>query len=272
MRALALNAGASNVNDDTPFLTTYRALWIRFPQMAGLSVGATSETHGRDAATQLFIGEDSGVVALYERLERPTTERIRHTQADRDSCIGRWGHLPVMPGTRLTLRDLYTSQLESGLVSLEEGVVPHWSWDGRIVLAGDSAHKYTPSTGQGCNTGMIDIVVLVNELNALLQSTQAPTREQIGSAFRSYQDARREVVTSECATSSHATSMATWQTGIHKFIDRRVFSLHTVQRFVISSGAKSAARTPAFKFISSQGMDLQGTDRVASTPVLVAAA
>ena len=141
----AIGSGSTELNAETPFLTTYRCLWVRFPKLPGLTVGTTCETHGSGAATQLFVGEDSGVIGVYDRLEQPTKERIRHTQADQDALIERWGHIPVTPNASHTLRDVYTSRLESGLVSLEEGVVDCWSWDGRIVLAGDAAHKFTPS-------------------------------------------------------------------------------------------------------------------------------
>ena len=256
MRSLALEAGSTEVNAEKPFLTTYRCLWVRFPKPSGLPVGTTCETHGHNAATQLFVGEESGVTGLYERLEQPTRERIRHTQADQDAVVARWGHLPVTPNAELTLQDLYESRLEAGLVSLEEGVVDHWGWDGRIVLTGDAAHKFTPSTGAGCNNGMIDIVVLVNELHTAMQNAQfasgdpnaVPSRVNIASAFNAYQNIRQGTVLAECAGSSRATITATWQTGIHKLVDRRIMSSHAVQRFLINRGTKDFARTPALNF------------------------
>lgn len=258
LRLRALENGSKEVNAETPFLTTYRALWVRFPRLSGLAVGTTCETHGHGAATQLFVGEESGVIGVYERLERPTKERIRYTEADQEALIERWGHLPVTPNATHTLRDVYNSRLESGLVSLEEGVVEHWSWDGRIVLTGDSAHKFTPSTGAGCNNGMIDIVVLVNELHAAMQnarkvsddSTALPSKVDLSKAFETYQSIRQATVTEECARSGQVTTTATWQTGVHKFIDRHVMSRHAVQRLLINKGAEVVASTPTLDFIS----------------------
>ena len=254
----AIGSGSTELNAETPFLTTYRCLWVRFPKLSGLAVGTTCETHGSGAATQLFVGEDSGVIGVYDRLEQPTKERIRHTQADQDALIERWGHIPVTPNASHTLRDVYASRLESGLVSLEEGVVDQWSWDGRIVLAGDAAHKFTPSTGAGCNNGVIDIVVLVNELHAAMQnardisgdSTASPSRADISKAFQTYQNLRQAAVMEECARSGKATTTATWQTGVHKFIDRNIMSHHAVQRFLINRGAENVARTPTLDFVS----------------------
>lgn len=149
MRDLAIESGSIQVNAEVPYLTTYRCLWIRFPGLPGLPVGLTCESHGRDLATQLFVGEQSGVIGVYERLAEPTRDRIHHTQDDQESLVEQWGHVKVTPKGH-TLRDIYTSRKEAGLVSLEEGVVDHFNWNGRIVLTGDSAHKFTPSTGAGC--------------------------------------------------------------------------------------------------------------------------
>ncbi|GKU09318.1 unnamed protein product, partial [Fusarium langsethiae] len=67
MRDLALNDNSDQVNEEKPFLTTFRALWLRMPtKFAGIHAGVTCETHGPGAATQLFAGEDSAVMGLYE--------------------------------------------------------------------------------------------------------------------------------------------------------------------------------------------------------------
>jgi 2-polyprenyl-6-methoxyphenol hydroxylase-like FAD-dependent oxidoreductase len=252
MRLRAIESGSAEVNEEQPFLTTYRGLWIRFPKQAGLSAGMTCETHGHNAATQLFVGEESGVMGLYDRLEHPTKDRIRHTKEDQDALIQRWAQMPVTPDAKITLRDVYESRLESGLVSLEEGVVDHWSFDGRIVLVGDAAHKFTPSTGAGCNNGMIDIVVLVNQLHSTLQKTAGacPSKAEVATAFKAYQDLRYESVVDACAQSGQQTVLATWQTGIHRFLDRQIFSRHVVQRFLINSGAEKLAATPTLDFVT----------------------
>ncbi|KAF2716481.1 FAD/NAD(P)-binding domain-containing protein [Polychaeton citri CBS 116435] len=256
MRRLSLAAGSEEVNLEEPFSTNFRALWVRFPKESDLAVGTTCETHGRDAATQLFVGEKSGVIGVYERLPEPTQKKVRYTEADQDALVDRWGHLPITGNSKFTLRDIYSKRLEAGLVSLEEGVVAHWSWNGRVVLAGDAAHKFTPSTGAGCNNGMIDIVALVNKLYPLALLSQAshgnesirPGPGEFESAFKAYQASRHDAVLTECAGASRATVTATWQTAIHKFLDCRVMSSHKVQKFLINSGAKSIANSPSLFF------------------------
>ena len=72
---------------------------------------------------------------------------------DEEAIVKRWDSLPIIPSGKLTLGEAYRSRTESGMISLEEGVVDHWSWAGRIALCGDAAHKFTPSTGKlMCNT------------------------------------------------------------------------------------------------------------------------
>ncbi|KAL6409977.1 hypothetical protein AUP68_06385 [Ilyonectria robusta] len=262
MRNLALEAGSPDINGEEPFLTTYRALWIRFPASisSGLQAGTICETHGRNLATQLFAGQDTAVIGVYERLDKPTRERIRFTESDQDDLIQRWGDLPLLRDGQLSLRDAYKAKLQSGLVSLEEGVVQHWSWDGRVVLAGDAAHKFTPSTAAGCNNGIIDVVALANELHKAIEQARtssqdpeaAPSTSQLASSFQAYQDARYLAVTEGRKLAGNVTAMATWQTGVHKFLDRFVFSLQSLQRFMSNYSASRIVQMPVFNFLEGE--------------------
>ncbi|KAJ4323558.1 hypothetical protein N0V84_004299 [Fusarium piperis] len=260
MRTLALKANETEVNNESPFLTTYRAFWLRMPTShAGLQAGITSETHGPGATTQLFSGPDTTVMGLYERLEKPTRNRARYTEEDQYALVERWGHLPLAPGGKLTLKEAFSRRTQSGLVNLEEGVVKHWSWDGRIVLAGDAAHKFTPSTGAGCNNGIVDVVVLANELYRVIQETRndgspaSPNSAQLADAFNKYQSLRLAAVTDACSGSGQATASATWQTAVHKFVDKHVLASHFMQSFFFSQGAKRMAQVPRMDFIKNVG-------------------
>lgn len=255
MRTLALKANETEVNDEKPFLTTYRGFWLRMPTSdTGLQAGITSETHGPGATTQLFSGPDTTVMGLYERLESPTRSRARYTEEDQLALVERWGHLPLAPGGKLTLKEAFSRRTQSGLVNLEEGVVKHWSWDGRIVLAGDAAHKFTPSTGAGCNNGIVDVLALANELYRVVQETASPNRSELASAFNKYQSLRLEAVTAACSGSGQATASATWQTAVHKFIDKHVLASHSMQSFFFSQGAKRMAQVPRMDFIKDAGV------------------
>ncbi|KAJ1333134.1 FAD dependent monooxygenase [Microdochium nivale] len=272
MRDLALQHNASlpahampvPVNDEQPYLTTFRCLWVRFPSVPSIPVGTTSETHGPGATTQSFAGTDTAVTGVYERLDTPTRERLRWTQADQEACIAKWGHLPVAKGSSLTLGEAYAARTEAGLVSLEEGVVESWSFDGRVVLAGDAAHKFTPSTGAGCNEGIVDIVALVNELYTLLPSSvsaeaaaRLPSKADVDAALQRYQRKRHAAVVAAGATSGQATNAASWADWPTSLVDRYVISVRLFQRYMASKLANLAtAKTPVFNFI--EGEDRKG--------------
>uniref|UniRef100_A0A8H7NLR1 FAD-binding domain-containing protein n=1 Tax=Bionectria ochroleuca TaxID=29856 RepID=A0A8H7NLR1_BIOOC len=230
MRILGLNAGSPEINEEQPFLTTYRCLWLRIPTSLcqDLKPGATVETHGPGAATQFFVGEETAVIGLYETLDAPTRG--------------------------LDLKKAHEGRVQSGLVSLEEGVVEHWSWGGRIVLVGDAAHKFTPSTGAGCNNGILDIVSLANEIHKAVESAGGaePSKALLDSAFKAYQDSRYATVTAGCGRSGQATAMATWQTRTLAFVDRHVLSVHALQKFLASRGSPETANMQVFDYINAE--------------------
>ncbi|KXJ88101.1 hypothetical protein Micbo1qcDRAFT_214667 [Microdochium bolleyi] len=262
--SLPADATPAPVNEEQPYLTTFRCLWVRMPSVPSIPVGTTSETHGPGATTQLFAADDTTVTGVYERLDTPTKERVRWTQADQDACIAKWGHLPIAKGSAVTLGEAYAARTEAGLVSLEEGVVDNWSFDGRVVLTGDSAHKFTPSTGAGCNNGIVDIVALVNELYTVLPSSasaesaaRTPTKVDVAAALQRYQRKRHAAVVSGCAISGNATKAATWADWPTSMVDRYLISIQFLQRYMAGKAARQAtAKTPVFEFI--EGEDRAG--------------
>ncbi|KAK0649114.1 hypothetical protein B0T16DRAFT_125877 [Cercophora newfieldiana] len=255
MRTLALadsSTPSSQINDEHPFLATFRCLWIRYPTHADIRPGDAAETHGYDLATQSFAGEDTTVTGVYERLPQPTTERLRFVPEDEEEIVKRWGHLPITE--QLSLQDVYDARVSSGMVSLEEGVLPNWSWD-RLVLVGDAAHKFTPSTGAGCNQGMADCVVLANELVRILAASPEPRTEDIARAFGSYQEQRFEKTVAGCAQSGGTTAMATWSSWFERLLDLWVagnpwFLTYRLNRLA----APGIAATPALEFIPDEGL------------------
>lgn len=133
------------------------------------------------------------------------------------------GETPIADG-RLKLKDAFAQRITGGMANLEEGVLKHWS-NGRIVLAGDACHKYTPNAGLGLNNGVQDIVVLVNELHRLLDSAgvgTAPGREELATAFTRYHDARKQGVTEGLDFSRHATRLHAWPNWIYWILNRYV--------------------------------------------------
>lgn len=246
-------------NDEVDsFLTSFRCFWMRFPVLPGIVPGDASESHGPLATTQFFAGEETAVVGVYEKLEKPTREPPRrYTAEDEAAFVAKWRHLPLVEGGSITLGDAHAVRLQSGLVNLEEGVVKHWSYGGRIVLVGDAAHKFTPSTGAGCNNGIIDVVVLANTLYQVFSSAEAsgsggPSGGDLEAAFSEYQRRREGTVTANCSLSGNATAMATWSSFLFKFLDLYVFSSTWVQQFFVNRNADAIARSPVFSYIEGQ--------------------
>lgn len=257
MRSLALEHNSVEVNAEEPYLTTYRALWVRIPIDSRLTLGLTCETHGQGASTQFFAGEDSAVLGLYERLEKPTRVRQRYTLADEKALVQRWESLPIIPSGLLTFGEAYRSKIESGMISLEEGVVEHWSWAGRIALAGDAAHKFTPSLGDGCNSGIVDVLTVMDEMYHTFYEARrssgdvkaVPSRAEITKTFQRYQAIRIVTAQSGCDRSSRATAASMWTTRTDKFMDCHIISYPSVQRYIASEGIKKAVAPQRFAFL-----------------------
>ncbi|CAI6338035.1 unnamed protein product [Periconia digitata] len=261
---------------DLSYLTTYRCFWMRFPRLPGINPGDMTEAHGPQATTQYFANEDSAVVAVYERLPQPTNRPPRrYSDEDEAAFVAKWGHLPLNDNPNyqnregikvLTLGEAYSHNIQKGFINLEEGVVENWSRGGRVVLVGDAAHKFTPSTGAGCNNGIVDVVVLVNKLHKLFSSASVGTPTSDGSivttsnipesdlaaAFREYQNARFDTVTLGCNLSSRATNNASWGTPLAKFIDLYVLSVDVVLRLFLHWAASKTVLTPVFDFIAGE--------------------
>ncbi|KAK2018366.1 FAD/NAD(P)-binding domain-containing protein [Colletotrichum eremochloae] len=242
-------AAEKTANQEAPFLTTYRCLWVRFPMLPGVVAGDASESHGPVATTQYFAGEETAVVGVYEKLEEPTRRPRRYTAEDEAAFVAKWSHLPLTGGAGLTLGEAYAQKQQSGLVNLEEGVAPNWSHEGRAVLVGDAAHKFTPSTGAGCNNGIIDVVVLANKLNQAFASSELPSPDELATAFNEYQNTRKEAVASSCRLSGNATATATWDSFLLKILDLYILSSQLVQKFFVSRIASIAANAPVFNYI-----------------------
>ncbi|KAK4446029.1 hypothetical protein QBC34DRAFT_357327 [Podospora aff. communis PSN243] len=258
MRHAALSSPSPTINDEKPFLTTYRSMWIRFPTIPPIVPGDASETHGYNCTLQLFAGQDTSVIGIYERLDTPTRDSARYTPSDEIEFVQRWGHLPVIKGG-MTIADAYRDKTQAGMVNLEEGVLKHWSFE-RIVLVGDAAHKFTPSTGAGCNNGIVDVVALANELYHQFRAVRGekgeeeavPERGGILKAFNEYQQARIETVKDGMDGASRATGAATWADVTHRFVDRHVLSRDGLVRFFANRSAPVMAKTPVFAYVEGE--------------------
>ncbi|KAK0648535.1 hypothetical protein B0T16DRAFT_435796 [Cercophora newfieldiana] len=128
--------------------------------------------------------------------------------------------------SKLTIGDVFPHVNKAGLTLLQEGVVKSRSHE-RIVLVGDAASKITPNLGLGYNSGVLDMIVLVNHLRSTLLAKSTEERgeireEDIANVFKAYEDDRRELTTKVTAAAQGVVRNHTWLSWFRKVFDRHL--------------------------------------------------
>jgi 2-polyprenyl-6-methoxyphenol hydroxylase-like FAD-dependent oxidoreductase len=174
-----------------------------------------------------MTGRERAWLFLYEKLPEPTKESKRYTKAEMDELAATFADWPV--NENLKVKDVYNSST-AGMSNLGEGILEHWSL-GRIVLAGDACHKFTPNTGHGFTNGIQDVALLCNLLHdAVRSSTDSEiSGDALQRVFREYQTERKESVAFDFRVSSVATRGHTWASPIYWFFYRFVAPLYLFQ-------------------------------------------
>lgn len=153
------------------------------------------ETHGPHFTLQLIVGPPSCNMLFFFFCARlpsstptkgTTRKRTHYTPHDAHSFVTSLSHHHLTPD--YTVQDIWSQVTWSHMSDLEEGVI-EGDWydtrDGRIVLAGDAAHKMTPNAGLGLNEGVQDVVGLVNGVCSMLDDIRARARKRVGAGARS---------------------------------------------------------------------------------------
>lgn len=206
------------VDDGSPFPAEYKTLWCSVPRRFEFAPGDHTITHANGCSLQFLNASERSWIFVYEKLEQPTRERVKYTEADLEAFAAKHGELTV--GHRLRLKDIVKERTAGGLTNLEEGIAKHWSHE-RIVLAGDACHKFTPNAGAGLNNGIQDVVALVNELHELCRlKGPPPSVTELGAAFARYQAARAEQVEADFNFSRYDTRLSAWPNWTYWFLDQ----------------------------------------------------
>ncbi|KAK6062778.1 FAD binding domain-containing protein [Seiridium cupressi] len=213
MRALALKSGA-DTNPERPFRAEYRCLWGTCPRPAACPPKSNVEAHGSERSLMFMTAHDQSWFFLYEQLESPTDARCDYTMDDQEQLAARFADMHVLPG--LTFGDVWPTRTACGMADQLEGVLPHWhltpAAGGRVVLAGDAVHRFTPNFGWGYNSGVNDVAVLTSLLHSeVVQKVDAPppSAETLDNIFARYQTARK--VDDDVANISAASARVTRQ-------------------------------------------------------------
>ncbi|EKV04874.1 Aromatic-ring hydroxylase-like [Penicillium digitatum] len=223
MRELALKEDPKRDWDAAvPFPALYRCLWCSFPRVG--ECGYATDTQSKDMSTMFILGRERGWIFLYERLPESTTSRVNYTEEDRQAYAAKFADFPVTD--KLKVKDVYANRLTDGMANLEEGILKHWSW-GRIVLAGDSCHKFTPNAGRGLNNGIQDVVALCNGIHGMLEKrseTDLPDLVALGKVFADYQKLRSAPVQSDGTQSFYVSRIHAWANWLSYFVSRYIMS------------------------------------------------
>ncbi|KAH8167170.1 hypothetical protein CIB48_g1074 [Xylaria polymorpha] len=261
MRELAVKSGTSDINEEKPYISEYRALWGTFPRPTDLEPGDSIESHSTNVSIQCLTSYDRSWIFIYERLEKPTRDRVSYSQDDVEALAARCGDLPI--SETLKVKDVFPKRYTAGMANLEEGIVKHWSWN-RLVLVGDACHKFTPNYGLGYNNGIQDVVVLVNELHQAMtldrSGNSAPALSTLTNALSRYQAARIESLQEDYNSSASLTRMSAWKNWVYRLFDRYIFpSIPRFDEFMLTHVvAKGISDSFVFKFVDSKEQ-YQGT-------------
>ncbi|KAI0847205.1 putative monooxygenase [Daldinia vernicosa] len=192
MQAMEEGRAAPSISETpkSPYLATFKMVFGSVPIPPTLPKNTNHECASEGVSVQLLTGNSQAWFGVYEAFDKPTSERIKYTEKDKQQAIQKWGHLYAAPG--VTVRDIFSLQNGNfGMINLEEGRVDKWYWN-RIVLVSDAIRKLEPHAGLGYNSGVADVVVLVNKLRRLLQTTRSPDTKALEALFADYQEERKK--------------------------------------------------------------------------------
>ncbi|KKK22258.1 hypothetical protein P175DRAFT_0477239 [Aspergillus ochraceoroseus IBT 24754] len=214
--------------EQTSMVTRWKCLVGMGPPVAPEALGEHDMTVVHDnGCSFLFLTQpDKLFFFVFVRLERHHHEldgsgqprrKRRYTDADAEAVADSFAGHPICE--RLVFGDIWRKRTRGSLISLEEGVLQHWS-HGRIVLAGDSVHKVTPNIALGGNSAMESIVVLCNHLAQTVAAHQGArlSRATLGKVFRQYQRDRVQRVRGIMELSSLITRVQAWDGIVPKFV------------------------------------------------------
>lgn len=223
MREIALRTNPLRDWDpETPYTSSFRLLYGAFPASSTPGQGYDVQSSGKSAV--YLSGKHRGWFFLYDKLPKPTTEHNRYNEKDIERLAGEFADFPL---TRtLKVKDVWPNMSTFGLTDLQEGIVKHWSL-GRIVLVGDSCHKFTTHLGLGFNNGVQDVVILCNLLRARILATadECPDSETLTNVFKTYETTRKSPecsMVADFANSGLETRLHTWANPIYWLFSRYI--------------------------------------------------
>ncbi|KAL7954366.1 hypothetical protein V8C34DRAFT_319906 [Trichoderma compactum] len=252
MRKPAVEADPSVTWDaEVPYTASYRCLWASFKRPTNM--GDACETQHNDTSVMYMTGKDRGWIFLYEKLPEPTKERTSYTSEDVEAMGNRFAEYPITDN--LKVKDLFPDRITGGMSDLQEGICNNWGW-GRIVLAGDAIHKVCPNAGLGYQTGLQDVVSLVNNLRQLVVSSEpsmGPSVSALEAMYKSYQSQRWDLLSHDAFVSGHLTRIHAWDNMWYYLLGRIVLLPHFMDYLMNEwLQAPATSKALAFNFLDAQ--------------------
>ncbi|WYZ38499.1 hypothetical protein EsH8_III_000413 [Colletotrichum jinshuiense] len=231
-----------------PYETHYQCMWASFPRPN--ETGLSYETQATDRSVMYITGKERGWIFLYEKLPETAGDRISFTEKEIEDYAERFADWPITE--TLKVKDVFKERYNAGAAGLEEGICKNWSWKGRVVLAGDAAHKFTPNAGLGFNNGIQDIVAICNRLKKLVsESSVSPDFEALEAQFQEYRQERLELLETDLDQSARLTRMHAWASTWDWIMARYIMSWAIVQNMFISYiVSPKIQKSGVFDFIS----------------------
>ncbi|KAK2035231.1 FAD binding domain-containing protein [Colletotrichum zoysiae] len=235
MRRLAIESNPScetTWDSVQPYKTNYTCVWASFPRPS--ESGLSYETHSRDKSIMYITGKERGWIFLYKKLPNSTTERVSLSSDEVSDFVKDFMEWPI--AENLKVRDVWVERYNAGGAGLEEGICGNWSWNGRVVLVADAAHKFTPNAGLGFNNGIQDVAAVCNRLQKFGSASSGNPLDfsTLESRLKEYREERLETLMSDLDHSALITRMQAWSSTWTWIMARYVMSWSFVQKLFIT--------------------------------------
>ncbi|KAL8826055.1 MAG: hypothetical protein Q9170_007553 [Blastenia crenularia] len=142
------------------------------PTTPGMGDRTMTCVHDKGYSFLVLTQPDKVFFFVFFRLKEPFTwpNRERYTKEDAESAAAKVADHPV--SDTLVFGELWKKRTRGSLISLEEGILQHWHF-GRIVLAGDAAHKVSQKRVCSCKLPLSPFLGNKKEIKEKEKETRA---------------------------------------------------------------------------------------------------